>query len=303
MPRLYMTTDEFLASPPGIALAAQINQLPSGSLDTLLFRASARCDAYTHKRLALPGSTTISQPVSPGSTTLSIASTLQFDNLAESAVQIGTGGTQEIIALVPGGVTPTWPLSPYPGTLTLAAPCVYAHSIGEPVVGLWQEISEAGSSSSSEPFTEAITQEAQLAQAHAPALARSSTFTSLIFLKSYPIQSVLKVEHSYPYSPAVFNSLTVSSMGIEPTAGFLRLLVGSVVIPQGFIRVTYVGGYASLPEEIKTAVSYYVADELQPFWNPAGVSSSTMGKRSLSFQSDYWKTRAEDILETYRRRV
>src|SRR6266702_1829431 len=106
-PRLYLSPNERLEMPIGVGLASSISALGTNVIDKLLSRASVRCDSECKRRLQAPGSTTLSQPASPGATQISVSSTLTLDELDEQAVQIGTGSTQETILIKPGGVTVT----------------------------------------------------------------------------------------------------------------------------------------------------------------------------------------------------
>src|SRR5438874_2506649 len=155
MPRLYLSSAELKESVLGYSMAGPINALSAAALDKLLFRASERVDGFCKRRLQTIGSTTISgsSTIVAGSTSLPIVSTLTFDNKDEQAVTIGTGGTQETILIQSGGVSVTSFTSPYPGTLTLDTPTQFNHSVGESVVGIYKEVTEAGGVSSGDSFS------------------------------------------------------------------------------------------------------------------------------------------------------
>src|SRR5579884_1532683 len=137
MPRLYLSLAELQTSPLFYTMSARLSALPSGALDQLLFQASRRCDAFTHRRLGAPATTTVGTGgILVGGTSLPLTSTLGLDNDGEQAVLIGSGATQELVPLLAGGLSVTTPVaSPYPGSVTLAQGCAFAHSAGEPVVG------------------------------------------------------------------------------------------------------------------------------------------------------------------------
>lgn len=309
MPVQFLTPAEVLETPLGIALAPQLSALNAGVLDKLTFRASQKVNSFCRKRLQMPPTTTIASggSVSAGATALSLASTLGFDNQAEQAILVGSGGTQELLTIVPGGVTVSSYVYPYPGTITLATPTAYGHSFGETVQGYWQEVSVTGHSSSADPFTEAFTQEAQLAQAHAPLLSRGEDLTRLVFTKHYPIVGIRNVEYTYSYDNAYY-SLDVSSVAIHPTAGYYRLRVGTVVLPDAHIRTTYQAGYQVIPDDVKEATLLYLKDLLVDFTNPYGVIEASQGKRRQTFRSGSATKspnaqEAENYLEGYRRKV
>lgn len=308
MGRLYLTPTEMQQTPIGIALANQIGQLAPGVLDQLLFRASERVDSACKKRIGAPLSTTVGTGgIAAGGTTLPVASTLGFDNLDEQCVILDTGAAQEIIPILPGGVTVSSFTAPYPGTLALAQPTQFAHAFGAPVVGCYQEVTEAGKSSSSDIYAEAFTQEAQIALAHAPMMARGADFTRLVFLKHYPIVSIAKVEHSYSFDN-VYIGIDASSVAIDATAGTYKFRIGTVVIPQGLIRTTYTAGRTAIPDDLKTAASYFLADQLLAFANPYGAIEVQMGKRRQKFLSEktgmtMYEMQAVAICERYRRRT
>jgi len=303
MPRLYLTPAEVLETPLGIALAGQLAQLGPGVLDKLLFRVAQRCDSYCRKRLGMPGITTLSAAVTPGVTSLPVASTLGFDNQTEQAVLLDSGGNQELLPLLPGGVTVTSFTPPYPGILTLAQPVSLAHPQGTPLQGVYYETDEAGRASSSDVYADAFTQEAQIALAHAPLMIRGMDFTRMVFLKQYPVVQLLRIEHCYSFDN-VFEQIDPSTVTINPAAGWYKFRLGTVVLPQGLVRTTYFAGYQVIPDDVKQACLAYLRDELQMFANPYGAISVAMGKRSQNFGRGNLSpnaAEAEVLLERYRR--
>lgn len=313
MPRLYLTPTEFNASPLGLAMAPVVSQLGTGVLDQLLARCSQRCDNYCEKRLQAGSTSTLSQAASATATSISVASTLTLDSLSEQAVIIDVGNSnQEIISIPPGGISVTSWTSPYPGIVQLAQPLQFGHVVGAPVQYVYKEVSEAIKASQSDPYSEALqSQAAQLALAHLPPM--HVGLTRIAFLKQYPIQTVLTVEHSYSFDTQYnviydsSNSAFTGGIVVEPTAGYLRFRIGTVVTPEGMVRTTYVGGYNVIPDDIKTAVMYYMADDLAFMMNPMGATDQQMGKRRQSAQLTLGKTpnvqRAEAILRAYKRCV
>lgn len=270
-------------------------------------------DGYLEKRLQAPGSSTLVGSVSAGATSINAASTLTLDNLAEQAVILDSGnGSQETALIQPGGVSVTSWASPYPGTITLATPLQFGHSNGASVTYVYQEVSETGRASTTDPYSEALmSQAAQLALAHLPPI--HIGLNRIQFLKHYPIINVLRVEHAYSFTTdynLLYNSSDPTFAGgiiVEPTAGFFRYKIGTVVIPEGFTRTTYVGGYEVIPDDIKQACAYYMADEMRFFVDPYLATDTGMGKRRLAFPLTQGKSpavqMAEDILENYRRTV
>ncbi len=313
MPRVYLTPAELQEMPLGVALSSQIGQLNPGVLDKLLARVSRRVDGYCEKRIQAPGTTTLSGNVSAGASSISVASTLTLDNLAEQAVILDSGlGTQETALIQPGGVTVSAWNSPYPGTLALAAPLQFSHSSGATCQYVYQEVNETKRASMADPYSEALqSQAAQLALAHLPPV--HVGLNRIQFVNHYPIINVLLVEHAYSFDTTYNliyqsgNSAFTGGIIIEPTAGFYRYRVGTVVIPEGFTRTTYTGGYEAVPDDVKLACAYLLTDELAVFANPYGAVDSSMGKRRQSWAMQQGKTpnvvRAEAILEAYRRTV
>lgn len=303
MPRLYLTPAELQAMPVGIGMKTQIAQLGTGQLDTLLMRASQEVDQCCQKRLQALGTTSLTSSVSAGATTLPVASTLTFDNGAEQAVYVGSGATQEIVEIVPGGVTLTGStISPYPGTFTLAAPLVYAHNSGEPVTGVYREVQEAGGTSSSDPYTEAmLTQTAQLALAHLPPA--HMELTRVVFVRNYPIITVQQVEHAYSFD-TTYNIIDISQgISIERMQGWMRFKIGTVLMREGMMRVTYNGGYQVVPDDVKDATALFFTAQMMQIMNPFWVKSQTMGKRSLTFDWRDLREQARAILKPYYRTV
>lgn len=267
MPRLYINPNQFMQFPVALTFPFQLQQLflLSGATDQLLARASRRVDAFCKKRIVSPPATTIGAGgISIGQTLLPVASTLGLDNGQEEAVIIGSGGTQEIVPVAPGGVNVLNWSWPYPGIITLAQPVLNNHSAGEVVQGCYQEVCTVGSSGSSDFYSEMylqFSQDAQLAAAHAP-YAGTQNLVRMIFLKCYPIRQLLKLEHMLPITTE-YNTLDQSKVGIQPASGYLRLPLGSFVLPEGLFRTTYQAGYIYVPDDIALATAYYAADELQ----------------------------------------
>ncbi len=320
MPRIYLTASEAQEMPVGIALSAQIAQLPSGVLDKLLARVSQRADNYVHKRLGAPGSTTLSGSVSAGATSITVSSTLSLDNLAEQAVILDMGlGTQETALIQPGGVTVNSPwASPYPGTLALATPLQFGHSNGASVTYVYQEVDETGRASMSDPYSEALqSQAAQLALAHLPPV--HVGLNRIQFLKNYPIITVYTVFHSYSFDTTynlIYNSSDPTYNGqiiIEPTAGFYRYRVGTVVLPEGFTQTTYSAGLLNISDDIKLACANYLAEELTVFTNPYGASTLRQEAVEVAFARygggknkapvSLFVAQAEELLKPYRKIV
>lgn len=306
MPRIYLTPALFAETPEYLTFPAQLIRLTalSGAIDQLLARASGRVDGFCRKRVFSPGTTTIATGggVSAGATSISVASTLNFDNGQEQAVLLNPGGgTAEILALAPAPVQVTSWASPYPGTVALASPTQYAHSAGETVQGLYQEVSTVGSSGSSDVYSESLlelNQAAQLARAHAPRF-DTSGLTRVIFLKQYPIVRLYRLEHMLPIDTS-YEVLDASQVGIQPSAGYLRLPIGSFVLPEGLMRTTYTAGFQSASEEVQQATALYAADILQNMVT-MGAAQSQQGKlRLVAGQPTQYKSRyvqaAEEIL-------
>lgn len=314
MPRLYINTSDFLTYPVAITFSFQITQLQaqSGGMDRLLARASRRVDNWARKRIGLPGTTTVGTGgIAANGTSLPMTSTLGFDNGQEQAVIIGSGGTQETIPVAPGGVQVSSWSGVYPGTLTLAQGTLFSHSAGEAVVGCYQEVGTVGSSGSSDIYSEsllALNQAAQLAQAHAPHF-DTSGLVRIIFLKCYPIvPPILKMEHMLPIDSA-FNPLDASQVGIQPAAGYLRLPIGSFILPEGLFRTTYKAGFAYPPDDIQEATAWYAADELQSM-KYDGAFERQIGKTRAKNATDKdnksrYELQAQDVIDSgnYRRRT
>lgn len=306
MPRIYLTPSELNSTALGLAPAVQslIAQLPSGAVDQLLARASSRCDMYCQKRLQAPASTTLSAPVSAGATSISLASLLTYDNLSELAVIVGVGGgNQETVQVVPGGTNVTAWTSPYPGTVMLKDGLVNGHSSGEVVQLVYREVTEAGSSSSSDPYTEALqTQAMQLALAHLPPARTALTRT--VFLKAFPIIKLIDIEHAFSFTNQ-YNQVDLSIEAIVPAEGWYRFSVATVILREGLMRTTYTGGYQTIPDDIRTACSYYLAEQLSQMTNPFGLQQLTMGKRTQKWNTarpkNFLAEQAEDILKRYKR--
>lgn len=311
MPRIYVTPGQFYSHPAAVTFDFQIQQLTArAGMDALMARASRRVDAYAKKRLVSAPATTIASPgIAAGQTLLPVASTLGLDNGAEEAVIIGSGGNQEVIAVEPGGINVTNWAYPYPGSIQLASVVTYNHNAGEVIQGCYQEVSTVGSSSSNDPLEQTwvqFDQGAQVAAAHAPYYG-TGMLTRVIFLKCYPIQSVLKLEHMLPFT-SEFGPIDISKLGIQIKAGYIRLQLGSFVLPDGLVRTTYQAGFSNVPDDIALATAYYAADELQMLKNEGAVETQR-GKVKMKYLNttetrSRWATMAENIIDSgnYRRK-
>lgn len=313
MPRLYLSPATFANYPASLTFPVQVAQLNalSGAMDRVLANASRRVDRYARKRIGAPSSTTIAAGgISAGGTVLNVNSTLGFDGGDEQAVMLNPGGnTQETILLTPGPVVVSSWASPYPGSLALATPTTYAHNANEGVQGVYQEVSTVGSSSSSDAASAAfiaLNQAAQLARAHAPAW-NPSILVRTILLKCYPVTSLLQVEHMLPFDTTYGTIFPGTTIGINPAAGYMRLPLGSFVLPEGLIRTTYTAGYTNIPDEVQEATAWYAADELQAMVSQ-GAYEMQQGKVKGKYQDaktnkSLYVQRAEDLLDHFRRRT
>jgi hypothetical protein len=306
LPRIYLSPTELNSLPIGLGLAGSISQLSSGVLDKMLANASQRADNIANKRLQSPGTSTLTQTANANTSVATVASTLTLDELSEQAVIINpNGANQEIVGIVNGGVTISSWNSPYPGTIALTSPLVNSHNSGETVQYCYKEVTQAGSSSSSDPYTEALqTQAMQLALAHLPP-ARTA-LTRIVFLKSYPITNIYLIEHAFSFVNQ-FNVIDGTIESRVDAEGWYRFNVGTVVLREGLMRTTYTGGYQVIPDDIKTAVSFLFAEQMMLMINPYMMEGLTMGKRSYRWGNQKGKLmvvqEAEDILKKYKRLI
>jgi hypothetical protein len=305
VPRLYLSQDEFNASPIATGLSQWLAGASAQTIMTALFRASARVDNFCHRRIGLPGVTAVDTAgATPGSMTLAVASTLGFDGRDEQAVFVGSGATFEFVPLASGGQTTSY-VAPFAGSLQLALPLQFTHAAGEPVVGCYYEVREMGSSSSTDVYAEAfLTQEAQMAQAHAPMVARGMGYLArTVFIRNYPLITINNVEASYSYENEYFQ-LDATAVSVEPNGGYYNLPLGSPVLEGSYVRTTYIGGYTTIADEIKEATMLYAADELM-LLNPNYAqmyTRVTQGKRTVQIAApnlsgkSMFEQRAENIL-------
>jgi hypothetical protein len=228
-----------------------------------------------------------------------------LDNLDEQAVQIGTGSSQETVLIKPGGVTVTNWASPYPGTIDLASALANTHSSAEPVTFLYKETTQAGGTSNSDPYVQAIlTQEAEIAYAHMPPLMQGS-LTRVVFLRNYPIINIVSLEHAFSFT----NQFSAVNTNIEipvPHEGWYRFNPASVIMREGLMRTTYTGGFETVPDDIKEATSLFFATQMRLQVNPYGAIQIQMGKRNQRWAlkgDDILVEEARDILKKYKRTV
>jgi hypothetical protein len=275
-----------MSYPVALTFSFQVAQLQAaGGMDRLLARASRRVDGFARKRIVIPPVASIATGgIAAGSTSLPMTSTLGFDRGQEEAVIIGSGGTAEIIAIAPGGVTVTSWYSPYPGSLILAQPVAYSHAAGEAVQGCYQEISKVGNPSGrdiEEGAWSDLDQGAQIAAMHASVALPT---TRSIFLKCYPIIKLYRLEHSLPIS-SEYTDLGLTGVSVDPVVGKLRLPLGSFVLAGGLFRSTYTAGFANAPDDIQEATVWYAADELQ-MMTSKGAYEIQSGKTKVKYASE-----------------
>ena len=308
MPRLYLLPGQFEDYPCALTFAFQVEQLLKarpGAMDKLMASASRRVDGFARKRIVFPPATTIGTGgIAAGATMLPLTSTLGFDRGQEEAIIIGS----EIIPLVPGGVSVSEWVYPYPGSVILAQGVTSSHSAGEAVRGCYQEISKVGNPSGrdiEEGTWSGLDQAAQIAEAHAAVSAGPTTRS--IFLKCYPIVALHKLEYTLPISSEYMN-LGLSGVTTEPAIGRIRLPLGSFVMPGGLFKSTYTAGFANAPDEIQEATAWYAADELQ-MMTSKGAYEIQSGKTRIKYadaqvtKSIYAQKAEEIISRGYRRSV
>lgn len=308
-----MSVAEFQESTLAIGLASQIAALSQQQLCQLLSRASTRVDRFTRRKIGAPLATTIdpaSSGVLIGATTIPVTSTLSIDSTENQCVVLGSSqsGNYEIVPIT--SVTTT-NYATLQGTVTLATGTTYAHPINEPLQYAWRETYEVGSSSSIDEFTEAITQQAQIAAAHQPVLT-GGNMVRVIYTNSYPIQHLLDVQGSYSYSNGYFPIESTGAI-IVPTEGYFLIPLGEPLYEGSFTQTTYIGGFTNVPEDIKSAVMWYVADEmmLTNYAYAQGMVRMTEGKVTQQWQpmnaqgKSVFVQNAENLLKQggYMRRV
>src|SRR5258708_34827302 len=314
MPRVYLSHANFNLYPAAVTFPVQVAQLSalSGAMDRLMANSSRRCDRYCRKRSGVDAwEIKETGGIRRGGMLINVNGPVGFDGGDEQAIILNSGGnTQETILLTPGPVTVTSWLPPYPGSLALATPTVYAHSASEVVQGVYQEVSTVGSSGSGDAASAAfiaLNQAAQLAQAHAPAW-NPSILTRTILLKCYPIMSLLQVEHMLPFDVSYGTLFPGTTIGLNPAAGYMRLPLGSFVLPEGLIRTTYTAGYTNIPDEVQEATAWYAADELQTMVS-MGSHMNMQGKvraqwAATTEMKSLYEQRAENALDKgFRRRT
>lgn len=296
MPRLYLTPAELTELPIGIGLQGFISQLGANVLDKMLMRASQVCDTFCQRALGMPQSTTLSLAANAGDTAISITSTLTVDNNSDLAFTVGAGTTKETVMVSAGGVNTTSYVSPYPGTIRLASPLVYAHAQGEVAIGCYQEITEVDKTLDSNPFrNRSDLQNYGLALGYVPL---ESSYAYTVILSEYPINTITLIEYASGYSNT-FQLITTTPQ-INPDIGCYRFGMTGWRWRDGLIRTTYTGGYVQVPDDIKIACSYYFAAQMEQIVNPFSAASTHMGKHSLNFSFKSKHTAAaEEILSSY----
>lgn len=288
MPRQYIRPDQFLNHP----LASNggwsfngVGTLMPGQLEGMIARASARVDRACKRRFGMPGSTNLAEDVLAGATTIKVDSLINLDDPPAMLFQIGAAGsgTQETVQIGTTSVVGTYAL-PIPGAATLynGTALQYAHSAGEPVVGYWFEQSnlKGGATSATDQYWD-LTQEGQIAMGHAPRMGLGQIVRT-VFLRAYPIQSILSVQVTYPWANSIDPGV-VSDLFVVYAEGWYRFPVGYFVPNDSVVWTAYRAGYDTIPDDIQEAVLYEVASELAMARNPLGAMSIGSGVRHVSW--------------------
>jgi hypothetical protein len=262
-----------------------------GVLDRALAYASATADAIARRKLGRNGQTTLAQSASAGATTLAVASTLGLDAGADAWVQVGAPAAAERVCVL--GVelsTSSWEGGPpYPGTLVLSdqTPLILPHGSGEPVQGLVVEKRRArGASTNQVDFGGVITQDAQTAQAHAPH-SMLSDLVRVIRLASRPVEQLVDIAVVQRWGSTPF-SIPITNVNLNAAQGWYQLPLGTFV-PQGSdVITTYVGGYATVPDDVREATELLCADylTLSNLALVSGMSELGIGARRATVARD-----------------
>ncbi len=120
--------------------------------------------------------------------------------------------------------------------------------------------------------------------------------------------SLLQVEHMLPFDVSYGTLFPGTTIGVAPAAGYMRLPLGSFVLPEGLIRTTYTAGYTNIPDEVQEATAWYAADELQTMVSQ-GSHMNMQGKVKAQWAAttemkSLYEQRAENALDKgFRRRT
>jgi hypothetical protein len=307
MPRLYLKMSDLLMDPimqVGGWAVGTTSMLSEDVVNGLIAAACARLDMATNRRLMLPGITTLSGNVLAGATSIPVTSAVNLDGTPLLALLIGTGGTQEMVMVDSLTIT-TW-RTPIPATVNLipGTSLTYPHSAGDPVVAYAVEhIQERGSSTSPSDQYFDLTQEGQLAAAHAPRASMGAS-ARYVFLNAFPVQQIYSASIIYPWSNQG-NPFPPSDLYIAPSEGYCRFPVGYYVPQDSTIVMTYRGGYGTLPEDLRRAVILEVTGQLALSRNPYGAQSVGSGVRHVSWgtgkrnRANLLSEEASDIAAAY----
>lgn len=282
--RQYLTPAQFQSHPLAQTGGWVFGTMPvfqPGVLEGMIDRACARVDAMCNRRFGKPGVTTLAAAVTIGSNLLPLTSTINLDDFPNVILQVGSGANLEFVQ--GGTYIQTQPVAPFGGLVSLyhGSAFQYNHSAGEPVVGYWYEQQEiTGGSTNSSDADWDLSQQGQIAQAHAPRGVGSNVRE--VFLRGYPIQFIQGFSMVYPWT----NGVNVG----DPTGLFINYAEGHIRFPIGYfapnttvVWPVYIGGYQQVPAEVQSAVIFALAGELAIARNPYGAQSVSSGVRSASW--------------------
>ena len=224
---------------------------------------------------------------------LQVAGTLGYDAAPDIVLCVDPYGATEWVQLqsfTPSSVPTAHPaittgtLPPFPGTVGLltGVSMLYPHLAGTPVQPYFLEyVMLRGGSMETWGGEFALTQEGQIAMAHAPQGSTGSVVRRGV-LKGYPIIQIASMQIVYPWANDL-EPTPVDSLYIEFAKGSFRFPIGYFTPDKSVAQTTYLGGFTTMPEQVIDAVVSEAMALMVRRFAPYGASNVSSKGESYSF--------------------
>lgn len=295
MPSVYSSIEDFQASAVGTELQPLWTNLGVDALSRMLSEASDYADSFTKRKLGTGPSTTLSAVAS----NTNVIKVTNGANVHERDVAVfGDGSVVEVY-----GAELTFSVSgpPYVGTITLASNVT--QSLGQTVT-FYRQCQYRIRGKSTDPLDQniAMSQQGQVALAHAPALGLS-TFSRYLFVEEYPLWSVQAAYYTLPWTGQPSEIKADMSNTTVMRAGYVRLPIGFPNFQGSIWRIQYNGGYVVLPHDLRQAVHFLLAAQITASQNAFGGTAYRIDDIQVTSPGGDFCAKGQQLLSRYCRKT
>lgn len=134
----------------------------------------------------------------------------------------------------------------------------------------------------------------------------SGSGENTIQLKNYPVTAISGIEENSNWDGGTASWVTLDSdeyfvAGEDFESGIIHRTF-DFFTGQGNYRVSYTGGFATVPSDLQYACMMLVAQDFNGSGKSAGIKSESLGDHSITFESVLQEdSRVERIIRLYRR--